>query len=121
MQNKLVRIGPLQLLAALGTDIITLPTVSGGTNVSAPGLVLILKHIRIVNRSAGAATFSLWLGASGANVAGTEVIGQGLSVAANSAFDWYGLLRIEGAEALVGGAGTANALTFQAEGELGVL
>lgn len=80
---------------------------------------VLIRHIRIVNKTGSAATFSLWLGATGANAAGTEVIGQGLSVPANTAFDWYGLLRMDVADFLVGGAGTAAALTLECEGEIG--
>lgn len=81
---------------------------------------IVLKHIRIVNKTAGAVTFSLWLGATGGNAAGTEVIGIGKSVPANDAFDWYGLMRIDSADFLVGGAGAATSLTIQGEGEIGV-
>jgi hypothetical protein len=81
---------------------------------------IILRHIRIVNKTSSAATFSLYLGATEANAAGTEVVGTGLSVAANSAYDWYGYLRIDAADFLVGGAGTATALTLTGEGEIGV-
>jgi hypothetical protein len=81
---------------------------------------IILKHIRIVNKTASAATFSLYLGATGANVAGTEVIGLGSSVPANSYVDWYGALRMDAADFLVGGAGTTLALVIQGEGEVGV-
>jgi len=67
-----------------------------------------------------AATFSLWKGATGGNAAGTEVIGQAYSIAANSAFDWYGIMRFDATDFLVGGAGTATALSIQGEGEIGV-
>jgi len=73
-----------------------------------------------VNKTGGAATFSFWLGATGGNIAGTEVIGTGLSVAANSAYDWYGRMRIDASQFLVGGASAATTLTFEAEGEIGV-
>ena len=79
---------------------------------------VLLNHIRIVNKTGSAATFSLWLGASSGNVAGTEVIGQGLSVAANNAFDWYGRLRLDAADFLVGGSGTATALSFSQKEKL---
>jgi hypothetical protein len=82
---------------------------------------LILKHIRIVNKTAGAVTCSLWLGATGGNVAGTEVIAQALSVAANSYVDWYGLLRMDAADFLVGGASAATSLSIEGEGEIGVV
>lgn len=83
---------------------------------------IILKHIRIVNKTVGAVTFSLWLGATGANAAGTEVIGQGLSIPANSAYDWFspGLL-MRPADFLVGGASAGTSLTIEGEGEIGVV
>ena len=69
-----------------------------------------------------AATFSLYKGATGANSAGTEVIGTTLSVAASTAFDWYGQMRLEGTNGfLVGGASANTTLTFEAEGELGLV
>ncbi len=73
-----------------------------------------------MNKTGGAVTFSLYLGATGANTAGTEVIGTGLSIAANSAYDWYGILRLDSADFLVGGASAATSLTIQGEGEIGV-
>jgi hypothetical protein len=91
-----------------------------GVSAVITGTYAVIRHIRIVNKTSAAATFSLWLGATGANAAGTEVIGQGYSVAANSAFDWYGMLRVDPADFLVGGSGTATALTLDAEGEIGV-
>jgi hypothetical protein len=79
-----------------------------------------LTHLRIINKTAGAATFSLWLGGTGANAAGTEVVGIGTSVAANSYVDWYGNLRLDSTDFLVGGASAATTLTIQGEGEIGV-
>ena len=81
---------------------------------------LLIRHIRIVNKTGSAATFSFWLGASAGNVAGTEVIGIGKSVPANDVYDWYGQLRIDAADFLVGGSGTATALTADFEGEIGI-
>jgi hypothetical protein len=118
--NKLFRFGPIALTTTLTTNILNPPTATGGVNAGASSQYITLKHIRIVNKTGSAATFSLYLGATGANTAGTEVIGTGYSVAANSAFDWYGLLRIDAADFLVGGAGTATALTITGEGEIGV-
>ncbi len=73
-----------------------------------------------MNKTAGAVTFSLYIGATGANAAGTEFMGIGTSVAANSYVDWYGSLRLDAADFLVGGASAATSLTFEAEGEMGV-
>lgn len=90
------------------------------TNIYNQGSALIydvIKHINIVNKSASAVTFSLWLGATGANAAGTEVIGQARSIPANSSFDWYGNLKMTSTDFLVGGASAATSLTITGEGE----
>lgn len=89
------------------------------TNVYNQGSALIfdvLTHIHVVNKTAGAVTFSLWIGATGANAAGTEFF-NAQSVAANNVYDWYGRLKLVTADFLVGGAGTTTALTIIGEGE----
>jgi hypothetical protein len=119
--NRVISVGPVALTTTLTTNILNcaLSSVTGPVGLTLTQPFVILRHIRIVNKTATAATFSLYKGATGANTAGTEVIGLGTSVAANSYFDWYGMLRFESTDFLVGGAGTATALTFQAEGEVG--
>ncbi len=119
--NKTIRIGPVALSATLTTNIVNPPTLTGGVNApSGSNTYLVLKHIRVVNKTGGAVTCSFWLGATGANAAGTEVIGTGLSIPANSYMDWYGLLRLDVGDFLVGGAGAGTSLSFEAEGEIGV-
>ena len=118
--NKTFRFGPVAMSNTLTTNILNPPAASGGVNAGASAQYIILRHIRIVNKTAGAVTFSLWLGATGANAAGTEVIGQGLSIAANSAYDWYGMMRLDAADFLVGGASAATSLSIEGEGEIGV-
>lgn len=118
--NKAFRFGPIALTNTLTTNILNPPTATGGVNGGSSSAYIILKHMRIVNKTAGAVTFSLWLGATGANVAGTEIVGIGLSVPANSYVDWYGLLRLDAADFLVGGASAATSLSIQGEGEIGV-
>ncbi len=87
---------------------------------TATATYIILRHIRIVNKTGGAVTFSLYLGATATNAAGTEIVGTALSIAANSAYDWYGSMRLDAADFLVGGASAATSLTIQGEGEIGV-
>ena len=106
--------GPVALTTTLTTN------VYAGASGSAL-LYDVILHIMIVNKTVSAATFSLWLGATGANAAGTEVIGLGKSVAANDTFHWYGRLRMISTDFLVGGAGTATALTITGEGEQSVI
>ena len=119
--NRVISVGPVALTTTLTTNILNcaLSSVAGPVGLTLTQPFVILRHIRIVNKTSTAATFTLYKGATGANTAGTEVIGTGTSVAANSYFDWYGMLRLESTDYLVGGAGTATALTFQAEGEVG--
>lgn len=119
-QNKAFRFGPVALTTTLTTNILNPATASGGTNAGSSSQYLIIRHIRIVNKTAGAVTASLWLGATGANSAGTEFAFQATSIAANSYVDWYGALRMDAADFLVGGAGTTTALSIEGEGEVGV-
>lgn len=118
--NKIFRFGPIALTNTLTTNLLNPNTSSGGVNSGTAANYIVLRHIRIVNKTAGAVTCSFWLGATGANAAGTEVIGQGLSVAANSFVDWYGLLRLDSTDFLVGGASAATSLSIDGEGEIGV-
>ena len=118
--NKTFRFGPIALTATLTTNLLNPPTTTGGTNGGSSSQYIILRHVRIVNKTAGAVTYSLYLGATGANAAGTEVIGSLKSVAAYSAEDWYGALRLDAADFLVGGASAGTSLTISGEGEIGV-
>lgn len=121
--NKTQTFGPVILSSTLTTNIVA-PAAAGASaaGYTATATYILIRHIRIVNKTGSAATVSLWIGATGANAAGTEFAWQGYSVAANSFADWYGLVRLEGANGfLVGGAGTATALTFNAEGEVGLV
>jgi hypothetical protein len=130
--NKAFRFGPVALTTTTTTNILNPPTASGGVGAGSSAQYIILRHVRVVNKTATAAFFALWLGGTGANAAGTEVIAggtatagtldasRGVSVAGNSYFDWYGSLRLDSTDFLVGGAGTATALVINGEGEIGV-
>lgn len=118
--NKIFRFGPIALTNTLTTNLLNPATATGGTNAGSSSQYIVLRHIRIVNKTAGAVTCSFYLGATGANTAGTEIIGIGLSVAANSYIDWYGQLRLDAADFLVGGASANTSLSINGEGEIGV-
>jgi hypothetical protein len=120
MTNSPFKFGPLLLTTTLTTNILNPPTTTGGVNGGTPNTYIILRHIRWVNRTALAATFSHWLGTTGTNTSGKEVLGLGFSVAANSAYDWVGYLKIKTTDFLVGGSDTASALVMEGEGEMGV-
>lgn len=121
-QNKSFRFGPVALSNTLTTNILNpnVTAVTGTTGFTMTQPYLLLRHIRVVNKTAGAVTCSLWIGATGANAAGTEFAFQGTSIPANSYVDWYGALRLDAADFLVGGAGAATSLSIEGEGEIGV-
>jgi hypothetical protein len=99
--------GPVAMSATLTTNIF---------NGSDSAIYSVVKHIHIANKTAGTVTFSLWLGATGANTAGTELF-TGYSVGANLTYDYYCNLKMLSTDFLVGGASAATSLTIVVEGE----
>ena len=99
--------GPLALTTTYTTNVFN------DTNAN---VFSVIRHIHIANKDASARTFRLYLGATGANAAGTELWFD-YSIAANSEFNWYGLLRMDSTDFLVGGAGTATTLTITISGD----
>lgn len=118
--NKLQTFGPVAVPAAAGNLIAPAAAGAGPVGYVATADYIVLRHVRIVNKTGGAVTFSGFLGATGASAAGTEVIGSGLSIPANSYHDWYGSLRLEGANGfLTGLASAVTSLVLTGEGEVG--
>lgn len=121
MQNKPFRIGPTLLTTAV-SNLLNPPATAGGVGAGTPNTFILLKHIRVVNITGTAATFSLWIGATGASATGTQVVGGTKSVPANDSIDFYpaGGLRLDVADFLTQQASANNALVFTAEGEIGI-
>lgn len=123
MQMKPFRFGPVALTNTYTTNILNPGTTTGGTNSTASPydkLRIILTHIRIVNKTNGAVTFRLFIGATGANAAGTEFLGYDFSIPANTGQDFYMRVPLDTADFLVGGASAGTSLTIEGEGEIGV-
>ena len=121
--NKAFRFGPVALTATTTTNILNcaITSLAGPVGYTQTQPYIILKHVRIVNKTAGAVTFSLWIDTtSSGNTAGKEFIGTALSVAANSAYDWYGAVPMLSTDFLNGGASAGTSLTIQGEGEIGL-
>lgn len=132
--NKVIRSGPVALTTTTTTNILNPPTLTGGTGLAGTNSAtyLILRKIRVVNTTATPIYFALWLGATGTNSSGKEALaggtatagaldaGKGSIVMGNDVWDWQGILRIDTADYLVGGASAAG-LTFEAEGEIGIV
>jgi len=104
-------VGPVTLSTTLTTNIY---------NQASALIYDVLKVLHVCNRTGSAATFSLWLGATGANAAGTELF-TAVSVPANTTSLFYINLRMGSTDFLVGGAGTASALTIAVTGEQSVV
>jgi hypothetical protein len=120
VQNKAFNFGPLGLTGTYTTNLLNPATAAGGVNGGSSAQYIILRHVRIVNVTAGAVTFRLYRDTTGGNTAGKEVVGLNMSVPANSFIDWYGQMRFDSADFLVGGASAGTSLTIQGEGEIGV-
>jgi hypothetical protein len=119
--NKAIRLGPVAVSNA-AANLFNPPTVTGGVNVPATSVntYYIIRHIRIINKTAGAVTFSGYVGATGGSAAGTEFLGTAISVPANSYIEWYGALRLDVADFFTGLASALTSLVIEAEGEMGI-
>jgi hypothetical protein len=111
MAGTIKRISGPAYLAAAAADIYTPP---------ASTIYTVIRHVHIANVTAGAVTFTLYVGATGGSAAGTELF-KGKSVAANDTYDWYGVLRMSSTDFLTGLASAATSLTIEVEGEQSVV
>lgn len=124
MQNKKLRIGPIALTSTLTTNIFNPGTTTGGVNsTSSPygNLFALIYHMELIDKGGAGGTVTLYIGATGGNVAGTELC-KALNVPANSITDryWPSGKRFDVADFLVGGASAATEITISLEGELGI-
>ena len=92
---------------------------NAAANIYVPSSALlygVVRHIHIANRTGGAVTFSLWIGATGGSAAGTELFGT-QSIAANAALDYYCMQKQLSTDFLTGIASAASSLVITVEGE----
>lgn len=111
MAGTLKRIAGPAFLAAAATDIFT---------PAASSIYTVIRHIHVANVTASAVTFTLYVGATGGSTAGTELF-KGVTVAANSAFDYYCTLKMTSTDFLSGLASAGTSLTIVVEGEQNVV
>lgn len=122
MRNKFEIFGPIALTTTYTVNLVA-PAAAGagavGYTATAP--FIIIRHIHIANKGATQETFRLYKGATGGNAAGTELFFN-KPVPVGDVYDWYGMLKLEGANGfLVGGASANTVLVFEAEGEIGLV
>lgn len=118
MQGTPFRCGPVALSNTYTTNILNPPTTTGGTGAGTPKPVITLYKLRVINKTGSAASFRLFLGATGANAAGTEVA-YDRNVPAYSQVEINCYLKLTTSDFLVGGASASTTLTFMAEGKIG--
>lgn len=119
--NRSYSFGPVALTNTYTTNIFNPGTTTGGVNSLGGNLYFILKWLAVINKTAGAVTFRLYKGATGANAAGTEYLfGIDQVVAANSYVERYPMDRFDASQFLVGGASALTSLVVMGAGELGI-
>lgn len=111
MAGTLKKIAGPAYLASSAADIYT---------PAASTIYTIIRHIHIANVTAGAVTFTLYVGGTAGSTGGTELF-KGHSVAANTEFDYYCVLKLLSTEFLSGLASAGSSLTITVEGELVVV
>jgi hypothetical protein len=120
--NKLQTFGPIAVPVAAANLVAPAAAGAGAAGYTATATYIILRHVRIVNKDVVARTFSGYIGLTGGSAAGTEFIGTGISIAANSFLDWYGQVRLEGTSGFFTGlASVVTTLVLTAEGEVGLV
>lgn len=121
MANKLLNIPPAYIAAAVGNLLnCAIASLTGPVGYTQTQPFIVLRHIRLVNKTGGAVTATLYKGATGGSAGGTEFAFAGVSIPANSYVDWYGAARFDSGDYLCGVAGAASSITFNAEGEIGL-
>lgn len=108
--------GTTKLLAgpvALGTSAANVAQGGGGSAL----IHDVVKQVRVTNKGSVDATFSLYLGATGASAAGTELAKNQVVKAGTSADIFFTGLKVVSTQYLVGLSDTATALTITVLGE----
>lgn len=107
MAGTIKRIAGPAYLAAAAADVYTPPAAT---------IYTVVRHIHVANKTGGAVTFTLYVGATGGSAAGTELFGA-KSVAANDVYDYYCNLKMVSTDFLSGLASAATSLVITVEGE----
>lgn len=121
--NKQYRLGPAYVANAAANILNgTVTSLAGPVGVTLVQPVIYVKHIVLTNKTAGGVTCTLYVGATGGSAGGTEIMGQGQTIAANSSIERYfsgSGLRLDVADFLSGVAGAASSIVIEGEFEVG--
>ena len=95
---------------------------ASATNIYNPGTNLygLVRHIHVANKTAAAATFTLYIGLTGGSAGGTELFAA-KNVPANDSFDYWCFTKMLAADFLSGLASAGSTLVITVEGEEGAV
>lgn len=79
-------------------------------------MYVVIRHIHIANVTAGAITFTLYIGATGGSTGGTELY-KSVSIPANGEFDRYMRIPMASTDFLTGVASGASSLVITVSGD----
>ena len=120
MQAKKLNIEPIAVTGSVSNLFnCNVTSLAGPVGFTMTQPFVLIKHIRAMNRTAGALTLTLYKGATGGSTAGTEFGFPGISIPANSYLDFYTEARFDAADFLTG-IGSGVGITLNIAGEIGV-
>jgi hypothetical protein len=119
MENRLFKVSSAVSTAVTNLLNGAITSLAGPVGVTLTQPRLILRHLRVLNKSTSAVTCSFWVGATGASAAGTEFAFTGESIPANSHADWYGEYELDSTDFVTGSAGGATSIVANFEFEAG--
>ncbi len=118
--NKILDIEPVAVPTSAGNLLnCAITSLSGPVGYTQTQPYIVIKHIRLTNRTGSAVIVTLYKGATGGSTAGTEFGFAAVSVPANQSLDYYTQARFEAADFLTGVASGAG-VTANIAGEIGI-
>lgn len=123
MQNTKFRCGPIALTNAVA-NLLNPGTTTGGVNCTAAPwdkLYLVIYSITVSDKGGAGGTFDLYIGATGASAAGTEIAKtRTVTTNTDTQIVFPGGRRLSQADFLTGKAASNTTLTITIDGEIGV-
>lgn len=124
MQNKPLNIEPAYISSAAANLLnCGITSLAGPVGYTQTQPYILLRHIRANNKTALPQTITLYKGATGASVGGTEFAFANIPIPAQQSVDWYagaGGARFDSTDFLTGICSSASSVTLNIEGDIGL-
>jgi hypothetical protein len=119
--NKILSFQPAYVPNAAGNLLnCNITSLAGVVGFTMTQPYLLIKHIKLSNKDSAAHTVTLYKGATGASVGGTEFWFDAVSIPAKGSVEAFGQARFDAADFLTGIADLASVITINIDGEIGV-